>query len=156
MEQKAAGRKILIAVDSSEHSNRAFDWYLKNIHQEGDHVYVVTVVELVQKINTGLLPGNYSVERITEIAEQAKAESTRIETMLAGYVDLLRPKRIACEARQINESHVGDSICKFAEENGASMIVMGTRGQGKLRRTMLGSVSDFIVHHSKIPCVIIH
>lgn len=34
------------------------------------------------------------------------------------------------------------------------MIVTGTRGMGKVRRTILGSVSDYLVHHAHCPVVV--
>lgn len=34
------------------------------------------------------------------------------------------------------------------------MIVMGTRGMGKVKRTFLGSVSDHVLHHSHVPVII--
>ena len=51
---------------------------------------------------------------------------------------------------------VGHGIIKKANEVGADLIVMGTRGMGALRRTILGSVSDYVLHHSHIPVVICH
>ena len=48
----------------------------------------------------------------------------------------------------------GEVICRIAEEENAAMIVTGTRGMGKVRRTILGSVSDFLVHHSHCPVVV--
>lgn len=48
----------------------------------------------------------------------------------------------------------GHAIVKAAEAEGASCIVTGTRGQGKIRRTILGSVSDYILHHSHVPVLI--
>jgi nucleotide-binding universal stress UspA family protein len=42
-----------------------------------------------------------------------------------------------------------------AEEIGAGMIVMGSRGHGKIRRTLLGSVSDAVVRHAHCPVTII-
>jgi hypothetical protein len=34
------------------------------------------------------------------------------------------------------------------------LIVIGTRGLGKIRRTFLGSVSDFVVHHADMPVLV--
>ena len=41
-----------------------------------------------------------------------------------------------------------------AEEQGAEMIVMGARGLGKIKRAILGSVSDYVIRKSKIPVLI--
>ena len=38
-------RTILIPVDGSEHSERAFNWYVNHLHREGDQVGVVNIVE---------------------------------------------------------------------------------------------------------------
>lgn len=35
------------------------------------------------------------------------------------------------------------------------MIVMGSRGIGTIRRTFLGSVSDYCVHHAHIPVAVV-
>ena len=48
----------------------------------------------------------------------------------------------------------GALVVQAAKEEKADMIVMGTRGLGKIRRTILGSVSDYVVHHSPCPVVI--
>ena len=48
----------------------------------------------------------------------------------------------------------GQVICQVAHEEKAAMIVIGTRGMGKLRRTLLGSVSDYVTHHAKVPVLI--
>ena len=50
----------------------------------------------------------------------------------------------------------GEAIVKIAEDENATMIVMGTRGLGVIRRTILGSVSDYVVHHAKCPVLICH
>ncbi|CAB4022713.1 Universal stress [Paramuricea clavata] len=49
----------------------------------------------------------------------------------------------------------GEAICKYAKEHNVDMILMGTRGLGTLRRTVLGSVSDYVLHHSECPVSII-
>ena len=46
-------------------------------------------------------------------------------------------------------------ICKRAKEQNVDLIVMGTRGLGAIRRTILGSVSDYVLHHSECPVSVI-
>lgn len=48
----------------------------------------------------------------------------------------------------------GEAIIEAAVEENADMIVVGTRGLGKVKRTFLGSVSDYCVHHSPVPVLV--
>ena len=49
----------------------------------------------------------------------------------------------------------GEVICKLAEDESADLIVIGSRGIGTLRRTILGSVSDYCVRHAHIPVLVV-
>ena len=49
----------------------------------------------------------------------------------------------------------GEGIITTAEKERADLIVMGTRGLSTLRRTVLGSVSDYVLHHTKIPVAVV-
>jgi nucleotide-binding universal stress UspA family protein len=48
----------------------------------------------------------------------------------------------------------GHSIVKIATDEKAAMIVTGTRGLGKIRRKLLGSVSEYVLHHSPVPVMV--
>ena len=48
----------------------------------------------------------------------------------------------------------GEVICRIAFEEEAAMICVGTRGMGRVRRTILGSVSDFLVNHAHCPVIV--
>ena len=48
----------------------------------------------------------------------------------------------------------GPAICSLAAEKHVDFIVVGCRGKGAVRRTLTGSVTDFIVHHSKVPVMV--
>ena len=47
------------------------------------------------------------------------------------------------------------TIIEVAKEEKVDLIVIGARGLGSLRRTVLGSVSDFVVHHSPVPVTVV-
>jgi len=47
------------------------------------------------------------------------------------------------------------AILECAEESGADLIVIGSRGLGTIREWLLGSVSHYVVQHAKIPVLVI-
>ena len=49
----------------------------------------------------------------------------------------------------------GEKIIEAATKEGADVIVTGSRGLGKWRRTFMGSVSDYVVHHSPVPVLVV-
>ena len=49
----------------------------------------------------------------------------------------------------------GEGIVKAAEREKANMVVMGTRGMGAMKRLLLGSVSEYVLRHTPVPCVVI-
>ena len=56
------------------------------------------------------------------------------------------------------DEHVGkpgEGIVNASQSQNSDIIVMGTRGLSTLRRTVLGSVSDYVLHHSHIPVAVV-
>ena len=53
---------------------------------------------------------------------------------------------------------VGDAaaeIVDLAEDIGAGLVVMGSRGLGGIRRALMGSVSDSVVRHAHCPVLVV-
>lgn len=48
-----------------------------------------------------------------------------------------------------------EEIVKLAEEGEYNLVIMGSRGAGAFSRTLLGSVSDKVVHHIKTSVLIV-
>ena len=49
----------------------------------------------------------------------------------------------------------GEAVLNYAKKENTSLIIIGSRGLGKIRRTLIGSVSDYVVHNSKIPVIVV-
>ena len=45
-------------------------------------------------------------------------------------------------------TNAGDFIVATSITEKAGLIVMGARGEGTQRRTILGSISDYVLHHA--------
>lgn len=52
------------------------------------------------------------------------------------------------------DNDAGEAIVSVAKEEKAQLIVTGCRGMGKIRRTFLGSVSDYVIHHAHCPVLV--
>ena len=48
----------------------------------------------------------------------------------------------------------GHFLCETATKEKVGLLVLGTRGLGTIRRTIMGSVSDYVVHHAHCPVTV--
>jgi len=46
-------------------------------------------------------------------------------------------------------------IVALADEIGAGLIMMGSKGQGGIRRALMGSVSESVVKHAHCPVLVV-
>jgi hypothetical protein len=48
-----------------------------------------------------------------------------------------------------------DQIVRLAQEIGAGLIVMGSRGHGGVLRALMGSVSESVIRHAHCPVLVV-
>jgi len=145
-----AERKVFIAIDGSKPAELAFKWYLDNMNKPGDFVHLVHSAEY--KVDIGL-PG--IAADAEAISKAMKDENDRITNMTGNYLDQLRQNNIKCKEVILTGSKAGEAVVKTASDEGASCIIMGSRGLGKVRRTFLGSVSEYVTHHAPPHCAVV-
>jgi nucleotide-binding universal stress UspA family protein len=86
------------------------------------------------------MPGNYYQEWEKSLEDQARAAVEKAAVQLAGMALTVLPEVIKGQAR--------DVILNAAENWGADLIVLGSRGLGGFERLLLGSVSHAVVTHA--------
>ncbi|CAH1794346.1 unnamed protein product [Owenia fusiformis] len=143
------GRTIAIAVDPSEHSKLAVNFYLTKLRVEGDKLIVIHCQEMFNIDQARLHYASGAA-----FAEMLREEEARVQACASENATLLKDAGVEVLKTRTDWGKPGEVICRVAKEESCDIVVIGTRGQGKLRRTILGSVSDYVVHHSECPVVV--
>ena len=140
-------KKILVATDGSEYSKKAL---LKAKQMATDLGSEVTALSVITR-------DYMSYESVQAI----NAEEARQKAKIEGVENVLK------EAEEIFSDFKGefstvyktgdvvDEIIKFAEEGDYDLLIMGSRGLGVFSRTLLGSVSDKVIHHVNVSVMIV-
>jgi len=136
-------KTILLAVDGSEHAEKAAELAAQLAIAGNDEVVVTHVTEL--------LPSRYQVqpglddEFDKDAIELAKGYAADMEA------DGLKAR---VELRHSQYGHIARIIANLADELDAGLIVMGSRGRSDLSALLLGSVAHKVLHLSRRPVLI--
>ncbi|XP_064649046.1 universal stress protein Sll1388-like isoform X2 [Lineus longissimus] len=154
-------RTVAIAIDQSEYFRHALEFYLENIHSSRFELVLIAIFKPLHDLNCipasgytmgamAALPSSHWQQMAAEQKEKIRQLKTKLEPLFEG-------KSIPRHWRVIETTAApGEAIVATANEVGASLIVVGSRGQGAVRRTILGSVSDYVLHHAKVPVLVSH
>lgn len=139
-------KKILLPIDRSDLCTQGFE-YAKDLAQKFEaKVIVLNIIEMEQNLHwvgysTGFFPKTDVYEKVTKqklekAEEYFKASNIEVET-------------------KYEWGSPADKILDISEEEECDMIVMCTHGMSKTKRFLLGSVTDKVVHHAKIPVLVV-
>ena len=96
-----------------------------------------------------------SVEFEAENEERQRISEQRARDVLETEVQKVRSWGGTVAVEHLVEGRVAPEIVGLAEEIGAGLIVMGSRGLGGIRRALMGSVSDSVVRHAHCPVMVV-
>ena len=135
--------KILVAVDGSESSKKAFDQSVFLAQKCNSKLYIVHVVldweyggdsaatfELIDELRA---KGMELLERSETLALQSDVQ---VETLL-------------------EQGDYAHEIIEVAKRNDCNVIIMGSRGMSPIKELLLGSVSLKVMHHASCPVMIV-
>ncbi len=132
--------KILVPIDGSENSIRSLNHGLflsSNLKLKITILFVIEVPPFVyiqsQKVVNSVMASleKEAKDTLEEGRNQAKKYDVEPEILF------------------LEGSNIASIIIEHAEKNNFDLIVMGSKGKGKLKTSLLGSVSNKVIHHSK-------
>jgi nucleotide-binding universal stress UspA family protein len=140
---------VLLCTDGSDLAHVAIVRGLAVIAPP-ERIVLATVVEATDPtllVGTGMAGGVMSAEAFERHDDERHAAAQ-------GRLDVARDSLGLADVETIVlTGPPGPAVCDLAARLPASVVVMGTRGRGGLRRTVLGSVSDHVVRNAPCPVV---
>ena len=138
--------KILLSVDGSVCSDAAVEAVARRPWPPESEVKVITAAEIPMPV--GMEPWIVSPDYFEEMDKSVrKAAQVVLDSALAKLKTTEdKTLKISSETIQGSPRQV---IVDEAEQWGADLIVLGSRGLGAWNRLLLGSVSNAVVHHAK-------
>lgn len=156
-------KKILVALDHSEISNLVFEEALTLAKALSAQLLLVHVVSAEESISPRIMPTGSIMGGYSEIAsvsfeqfrEDWQAYIDRGSQMLQARVEQAVEASVAAECQQLSGG-TGLQICDLAKTWNADIIAIGRRGYSGLREFILGSVSNYVLHHAPCSVMIIN
>jgi len=145
-------RKILVPLDGSRNSYRGLDEAISLVKQCTRWISSGKMASIIG-IYVKDMPGIYALHPIGSISSAVDKEGKRI---IAQARTKCAKKGITFHGKIFGGDPPSD-IVRFAhnKRNRISMIVIGVRGRGTLKGIFLGSVSNYVIHKSKIPVLVV-
>ena len=135
--------KILAAVDHSEITPRVINAVLELASLSQGEVWVLHLRERETVGRTGLLTSSEGRDEASEAVTAAVETLTKAGIKTHGAV------------RETLFGHAAREIVSDAQEHGADVIVMGSRGRGDLAGLVLGSTAHKVMHLADRPVLVV-
>lgn len=141
-------QRILVPTDGSEITAKAVDTAVNLAKSLGARLLTISVKE----------PFPYSA--ISEMQPTPPQEfydaQERIATArVKGVADKAMAAGLACEAHTVEALHPWEAIVEHANAKGCDLIVMASHGRRGVAALLLGSETQRVLIHSKVPVLIV-
>lgn len=140
-------KKILLPTDGSELSTKAVEASMKMAREMGAQVVGMTVVE----------PYNFDAASEVHIETVAQHDE-RVDEIAKGRLSALKKiadeSNVACETVIAHSSMPYQAIIDMAESRGCDLICMASHGRRGLSALLLGSETQKVLTHTKVPVLV--
>ena len=138
-------KKILVPVDGSDASKRAFKMAVDVAEVHGAELVVTCIADVSEAA--------YPIMGVTLDKNGFINIKTKAEKLLAALKEEIP---IELDYEEIIETGVpGAGIAEIVEQQGIDMVVIGNSGKGAVSSFVMGSVSQYVIHHVKCPVLVV-
>ncbi|OHC64387.1 MAG: hypothetical protein A3H93_04945 [Rhodocyclales bacterium RIFCSPLOWO2_02_FULL_63_24] len=138
--------KILLAVDGSDHANRAARHVVRMV--QGCTAYEILLLNVQAPIDAPEVLGHMPAREIEAMQESRGGDA------LASARALLDSAAIEY-VPEVALGPVAETIARHAELGNCDAIVMGSHGAGMLTSVLMGSVTAAVIHLAHCPITIV-
>ena len=139
---------MLLAVDTSRHSQGAAGFLYQRFLPNSARVTVLSVVE---PLMTELASKYFPVAQLTDLVKPKQEQTMRV---VSHFRDLFLKEGYAVTT-DVATDHVTDNILKHAEKNKTDLLIAGSRGLTGSERLQLGSVSETLLKYARCSVLIV-
>ena len=150
--------KVLLATDGSEEASLATETAVEISHRTESELHVIHVygvAPIYPLYPEATNPGGAELEDPALVEELESLSEQRAREVLDAAVDKVRSAGGTVSQAHLKEGGVPHEIVALAEDLGVGLIVMGSSGLGRIRRALMGSVSDAVVRHAHCPVLVV-
>ncbi|PSN20758.1 universal stress protein [filamentous cyanobacterium CCP5] len=145
--------KILVAIEPGDACHHVFHQAAELAQKIQASLNLLSILSPKEDGSLTLAP--YSDRDWTTYRETyGKLETANIR-LLQSLTDKAKEMGIKAEFTQESGSP-GPTICQFAKIWGADLIIVGSRGRKGMSEMLLGSVSNYVVHHATCSVMVVH
>ncbi len=137
-------KKIVVAYDGSSHADRALDRVAELVAGDGE-VVVVCAADLPTQTE----------DPVWGVPSGDPGGAEWLRETLSGARERLRERGVSARTAE-GYGDAADAVVRRAADEGADLVVVGTRGLNFAERALLGSVSTKIVHHAPCDVLVVH
>ncbi|PIM98124.1 hypothetical protein CDL12_29398 [Handroanthus impetiginosus] len=148
----------MVAINDSGESLYALEWVLYTFlvlsgnYYNHDDQSMLTIIHVMEPFPYYAFPGAHAVFSSTSMV-QSMSNKVQEESALAMLAHALHmcTQRMVRAKTSILEGDPKEMICQVAELMHVNLIVVGSRGLGKIKKgkAFMGNVSKYEVHHAK-------
>lgn len=151
--------KILVAIDGAEMSHDVFKTALDIAKADHASLLILHVLSFEEENSLSIpMPTGLEYfqagdsETLKIYREQWQTYEQKSLNLLKSLADRATAVGVTTEVHQI-AGGPGRKICEFAQSADVDLIVMGHRGISGLNELLVGSVSNYVLHHA--PCSVL-